>query len=200
MEQSSSRLVSDIRQTYVDSKKRKKNYILHLFLLSLLQTPETNRLEDCLKISRFRIILTGKEPLSHQRSFIQVGGYSRDHHHLVSISMVTIQEFSPCVCGDQGGRLWVVSFSLLALSYFRVLFLLPVSVWRRHVWPWASGPPLEIRHPHFCWVVDMVMVRLRVVIVMTRLRVVMVVVRLRDRVRVRSLSGDVVDWSVVLVQ
>ena len=25
----------------------------------------------------------------------------------------------------QGGRLWVVSFSLLALSYFRVLFLLP---------------------------------------------------------------------------
>ena len=71
---------------------------------------------------------------------------------------------------------------------------------RRHVWPWASGRPPEIRHPHFRWVVDMVIVRLRVVMVMVMLRVVMVKVRVRDRVRVRSLSGDVVNWSVVLVQ
>ena len=36
---------------------------------------ETNPLEDCLKRRRFRVILTGKRPLSHWRSFIQLGGY-----------------------------------------------------------------------------------------------------------------------------
>ena len=34
---------------------------------------ETNLLEDCLKISQFRVILTVKRPQSHGLSFIQVG-------------------------------------------------------------------------------------------------------------------------------
>ena len=36
---------------------------------------ETNPLEDCLKIRRFRVTLSVKDPLSHRRSFVQGGGY-----------------------------------------------------------------------------------------------------------------------------
>ena len=78
-------------------------------------------LKDCLKIRHFRVIVTGKGPVSHRRSFIQVSGTPPQDGGIVRIRITIRIRFIGQVCVNKQG-IWV--WLTLALKVQRLTYCL----------------------------------------------------------------------------